>query len=242
MMQQLIAGAVVAATLGTGAAAALQDTDAAGPTEPGVEARHGRHRGRVLAATVRLVADELGIEPADVVAHVRDGGTIAELATEHGVDPDALEAAIIEAATAKLDEAVAQGRITEERAAELLARLPEMVNRFVNEPHDRGARHPRRHHLREVAEIVAETIGIDAETLRDELLDGGSIADVATAHSVDPADVEAALLAALSERLDAAVAAERIDEDRAAEIEAGAPARIHDLVTKERPARDAATP
>ena len=80
-------------------------------------------------------------------------------------------------------------------------------------------------------------IGITAEEFRDEMADGGSIADVAEAHGVDPAEVEAALLTELEERIAEAVERGRLDPERATEILDGAAERIHEFVTKERPAR-----
>ncbi len=238
LVKQLLAGAVVAATVGTGAAAAMDSAH----TDVGTNAAaaEGRRSDRHMhVAAIRAVAEELGLDPSEIVSHLRDGGTIADLAEQEGVDPAALEASLVARTTEAINDAAANGMISEERAAGLLGRVPAVVHRFVTEPHERAGRHHRgRERLRELATVVADAIGIEPGQLRDELAGGGSIAGVATAHGVDPGDVESALLAAIAERIEAAVAAGNLDQARTAEIRERAAERIHDLVTKERPAHD----
>jgi hypothetical protein len=103
---------------------------------------------------------------------------------------------------------------------------------------DRGCdrrRGTRRHRVaKAMAKAAAEAIGITPEELRSELDDGESVADVASAHGVDAADVEAALLADVTEHVNRAVAKGRLDPERATEILDHAPDRIHEFVTKAR--------
>ena len=100
----------------------------------------------------------------------------------------------------------------------------------------------RRHHRRLrvralVRKVVLETIGIDRATLRRELRRGQTIADIATAHHVDPQTVVDALVAAATTKLDAAASAGRITADRAHAVEARLPARFTKLVDTWHPRR-----
>jgi hypothetical protein len=52
-------------------------------------------------------------------------------------------------------------------------------------------------------EVVAEAIGIDAETLREELRGGATIAEIAEANGIDPQTVIDALVADYTERVTA---------------------------------------
>lgn len=90
--------------------------------------------------------------------------------------------------------------------------------------------------LRRLAVAAAESIGIEPSELRAELVDGGSIAEVATSHDVDPADVEAALVADIEAAVAQRVADGHLDAERAAEITDNAAERVHEFVTKDRPA------
>jgi polyhydroxyalkanoate synthesis regulator phasin len=77
-----------------------------------------------------------------------------------------------------------------------------------------------------ISDAVTEALGIDAETLRTQLADGSSLADIATANGVDPQTVIDALVAEAQARIDAAVADGKIDADVAAERTADLEARI----------------
>lgn len=83
---------------------------------------------------------------------------------------------------------------------------------------------PRRHgdqHRPRVAviafDVVADTIGIDMEALREALGEGQTIAEVAEANGVSGQTVIDALVAALDARLDGAVENGRITEEQKAE-------------------------
>jgi polyhydroxyalkanoate synthesis regulator phasin len=96
---------------------------------------------RLLYNGVEIAAETIGIEPAELREALRNGQSIAEVAEANGVAPDAVVVALVEAGNAAIDEAVANGRIDEERAAELRENLPEHAQIFVdrNRP-DRGDR------------------------------------------------------------------------------------------------------
>ncbi|NNE10695.1 MAG: hypothetical protein HKN41_00440 [Ilumatobacter sp.] len=99
---------------------------------------------------------------------------------------------------------------------------------------DRGD-HGRRGHRRARmhAPMVAEVIGIDVETLRDELLAGASITDVAEANGVDRQTVVDALVADAQSHIDMAIE-HGLDEERAAERLETMTERIEELVDKTR--------
>ena len=84
------------------------------------------HNGREIAA------ETIGIELDALRQALRDGQSIADVAEANGVAPDAVVVALVEAGNAALDELVANGRIDEERAAELRENLPEHAQIFVD--------------------------------------------------------------------------------------------------------------
>jgi prolyl-tRNA editing enzyme YbaK/EbsC (Cys-tRNA(Pro) deacylase) len=80
---------------------------------------------------------------------------------------------------------------------------------------------------------LADVIGISTDDLRGALRDGQTLAEVAEANGVDPQQVVDLLVVNGTERLDAAVAAGRIDQATADERKASLPDRAADLVNGE---------
>lgn len=124
---------------------------------------------------------------------------------------------------AALEELVTDGTITGDQADAVAAHLAATL------PHRRG------HFLgmgaaREILQESAAAIGIEVADLREALVDGQSIAEVATANGVDPQTVIDALVADFNAYVDQAVASGRITEEAAAEKKANAPERISALV------------
>lgn len=90
-------------------------------------------------------AEAIGIEPAVLAEALRDGSTIAAVAAEHDVEVQVVIDAMVADAAEKLNEAVADGRITEEQASERLANLTERVTDHVNNGRPEGGRGMRGH-------------------------------------------------------------------------------------------------
>ncbi len=101
---------------------------------------------------------------------------------------------------------------------------------------NRGHRGRRAAIRRATLRVTAEAIGIEVDELRDELADGASIAEIAEANDVDPADVAAALLAAAEDRINRAVERGRIDAESAGELLERSADRIERMMTATRPA------
>lgn len=105
-----------------------------------LEAAPERPRGPRGKAWVALksAAEVIGVEPRELADALRDGSTIAEVAAEHGVEVQSVIDAMVAEATERLNEAVADGRITEEQAARRLEGLTERVTDRVNNGFPRG--------------------------------------------------------------------------------------------------------
>jgi cell division FtsZ-interacting protein ZapD len=188
-----LAGALGGALL-LGPASADTSTDAAGTTSAGAATSAAPCR-----AGLADVAEAIGISTDDLRAALRDGQTLAEVAGANGVDPQRVVDDLVDNGTARLEAAVAAGRIDQAAADQRKAGLPERAADLVNGELERDAhRDPRRS---AAIRAAAEAIGIDADELRDALRDGQTIAHVAEANGVDPQDVIDALVARSTERI-----------------------------------------
>jgi polyhydroxyalkanoate synthesis regulator phasin len=98
------------------------------------EARAERkeHRQERRTAVLDAAAGAIGSTPDDVRSGLRSGTSIATQAEAEGVERSTVEAAIGEVLRARLDAAVADGRLSEERAAKAAERLDEVVDRIVD--------------------------------------------------------------------------------------------------------------
>lgn len=92
---------------------------------------HGRRLHRIHAG-LDVAATTIGITEADLVEAVRDGQTVAEVAEANGVDAQTVIDELVAEVHARVDEAVAEGDLDAERAAEIKAKALERVTDFVN--------------------------------------------------------------------------------------------------------------
>lgn len=89
---------------------------------------HGGDRGAGLDAA----AEVIGVSADELRAALKDGSSLAELAEANGVDVQDVIDALVAEATDRLDQAVADGHLTEEQAAERSAQLTERITAMVN--------------------------------------------------------------------------------------------------------------
>jgi uncharacterized protein YidB (DUF937 family) len=83
--------------------------------------------GGTHSTLLTIAAEQLGTTVEDLVTQLGDGNTIAELAEAQGVDTQEIADAYLENLSERLDEAVANERITQERADWMLEQAAERV-------------------------------------------------------------------------------------------------------------------
>jgi lambda repressor-like predicted transcriptional regulator len=200
----LATGAAVLTLAGLGAAAA-----------GGAQAHPGKARA-FQARALHAAAKYFGETPAQLRKEL-PGHSLAQLATAKGKSVDDLEAAIVAPFRTKLDKRQAAGKVTTARAQTVLAALQTRVEAFVNRVFGQRAATTRpakvrlapgafrRIALRESAEFL----GLTRKELRTQLK-GTSLAALATAKGKSVADLEAAILKPLADRLGKAQANGRL--------------------------------
>ncbi|MGH9157596.1 MAG: hypothetical protein ACRD1K_17570 [Acidimicrobiales bacterium] len=215
------AGAAFGITLaGLGIAGAQTSGDTSTTTTAGAAApeEHADHRGPDhLAAAAKAI----GIPPDELIAALRSGQSIAQVAQSRNVPVQKV-----------IDALVAEAR------QGLEARITELVNR-TGPPggHGPGGRRPGRHggpgrhgaiahHL----DAAATAIGITPAELTTALGSGQSIAQVAQSRNVPVQKVIDALVAEARSRLAAKVTAGELTQTQADEKAADLVKRVTDLV------------
>lgn len=146
-----------------------------------------------------------GAVAADRLSPQEESNAVVEdAAGQLGVSPERLTAALQKALENRIDEAVEDGRITEEHAAELKERLGSGVLPLLGPLHK--AAHEGVRHLRLALDTAAGYLGVTRAELRAALREGESLADVAKAEGKSVDGLTKALVQAGTDRLDEALA------------------------------------
>src|SRR4051794_40177762 len=124
-----------------------------------------------------------------------------------------------------LDGLVADGTLTQEQEQKILdaVKAAHDANKADAKTQRRGEKGPRVRAIQEAAQVAAGKIGITIDELKTAVKGGQSVADLATAHKVAPADVEQAIVEAGTAKVDAAVAAGTLTEQQGGFLKARLP-------------------
>jgi bifunctional N-acetylglucosamine-1-phosphate-uridyltransferase/glucosamine-1-phosphate-acetyltransferase GlmU-like protein len=83
-------------------------------------------------ALIESAMEATGLTRGQILGQLIDGATLGSVIAENGGDVNAIIAAAAANATERLDQAVANGRITQEQADQMLQRLNEMLQDAMN--------------------------------------------------------------------------------------------------------------
>jgi polyhydroxyalkanoate synthesis regulator phasin len=100
---------------------------------PGLRGGFGHHPGWFgFGGDLSTLADSLGLDEDELRSELREGKTIAEVAEEQDVDVADVVDDIVEAQQERVDEAVANGDLTQDEADDIMAGAEARVTAFVN--------------------------------------------------------------------------------------------------------------
>jgi transcriptional regulator with XRE-family HTH domain len=158
------------------------------------------------------------------------GTFLAKVAEKLGVTEDELKGAIDEARVETIDEAVAQGRLTEEQAERLKERAEEGGFRLP------GLLLAAKRHVGPdfyVIEAARQVLDITRDDLSEQAKDGKSLAEIAAAQGMSVENFQAVLLAKVKAQLDDQVAAGDLTQEHADRIFQAAEDNIDQIVSGE---------
>ncbi|MFN0145123.1 MAG: hypothetical protein ACKVT1_01320, partial [Dehalococcoidia bacterium] len=207
-------------------------TFAQGPANPDRPASQGLGAGDHRGARIGLAAivQASGLDKAVFSEGLKAGQSINQVLTDNGKDPAAIQAQVLAELRTRLDQAVADGKLTEERADQAYAKAQEQLPAFMNSvpdgSHGGGQDGQRRGGGKGLMKSAAETIGIEIQALVEQVKAGQTIAAVATAHNVAPQTVIDNAVAAANARIDQAVADGKLTPEAGATVKEKVAARI----------------
>jgi uncharacterized protein (DUF2267 family) len=203
-----------------------------GPGGFGQGGRGGRDGN--LQEIIQIVTEQTGLTVLEIRDQLQAGSTLNDVITANGGNTQVVIDAVITAATDRINQAVLNGRLTQERADEMLATLQEAVTNFImtGERPELGG---ERGGMGEIVDVVTEQTGLTAQEIREQIQAGSSLADVITANGGNVQVVIDAAVTAATERINEAVANGRLTQERADEMLANLPQMITDMVNGELP-------
>jgi hypothetical protein len=179
---------------------------------------------------ISIAAEKLGLTTDELIAELQAGKTIADVAAEKNVALDTIIDAVLTSHTERLDEAVANGQLTQEQADAMLVLMKANLTRQINEgwsPRGGGFGfdgggpfgHPGmgmrggRWGGSSLLTVAAEELGLTPAELITELQAGKSVADVAAEKNVAIDTIVDAVLAPRTDRLNELVAAGQLTQE-----------------------------
>ncbi|MCE7928116.1 MAG: hypothetical protein DYG91_06380 [Chloroflexi bacterium CFX7] len=232
-----LSGILALGVVGAGSIALAEDPGTPGSPTDQAGPRDGKHRPRAIRVTIKHVIDASGLS-ADVFKQgFKDGKPVNQILAENNVDSAAVQQQVLSDLNARLAQAVADGKLTQEQADRVSERAPEALARLMDrvpQPRDgNGGHRPNRGAIvKNALETAAQTIGIEVQELKDGLKSGKTIAEVASENGSSGDAVIAALVAQANTAIDQAVADGKLDADKAETAKAKAAERITKLVNE----------
>jgi hypothetical protein len=147
----------------------------------------------------------LGIDKQTLVGKLKEGQSLAQIATAQGKSPQGLIDALVTASKKQLDAKVKTGKLSKAKAATVLAKLRPQVVKLVGKSFGPNAKIPAVY-----LKAILGYLQIGDQTLQQELNAGKSLGQIAVAHGKTAAGLTAAILVPIQQQLDTEVTAGKL--------------------------------
>ena len=191
--------------------------------------------GGKRVSPVEILSDLTGVSVEDIRSARQSGDSLADIAETNDVSTDDYVAAVVNAATTAIDDAVADGKLSEERATEIKSGLTDKVTAMVTSEagwygRSRGWAVKLDGKPSPVV-VLSELSGLSVEEIRESRVEGTSLADIAEANGVTKDEYVDELVTRAKAAIDAMVEAGRLSEERAQTMKDGLADRVESIVT-----------
>jgi polyhydroxyalkanoate synthesis regulator phasin len=160
------------------------------------------------------------------------GTFLSKVAEKLGVGEDELKEAIKDARLEMIDEAVAEGRLTEEQADHLGERAEGDGFLFLR-PRQGGPHPGRMGGLIVIVDAVADILDMDKEDLKEARQDGQSLVQIADVQGMSAEEFTEALLNQIQAQLDEFVSEGKLTEEQAERVFQGIESNIDRIASAE---------
>ncbi len=198
-------------------------------------AHGGGDFGESQDSPVEILSDMTGVSVDDIRSAREGGDSLADIAEANDVSTDDYVAAVMNAATTAIDDAVADGELSEDRAAEIKEGLPDKVTAMVT---SEAGWHGRSRGWAVKLDgkpspivVLSELSGLSVDEIRESRVEGTSLADIGEANGVTKDDYVNELVSRATAAIDAMVEAGRLSNERAQTMKDGLADRVESIVT-----------
>jgi uncharacterized protein (DUF433 family) len=174
-----------------------------GPINEGLRPGEGmrdelRKRGQgalVAGGLIHATAEETGLSIEQVIEQLQAGQSLAAIAAANGSNADAVIAAAAARAEERLDQAVTNGRITQEEADAKLAELIAQANDIINDDtlgeriEQRVEQGRDRIVMAAMVKTTADQTGLPVQDVMQRLRDGETLEQIARSAGLSSAEV-----------------------------------------------------
>ncbi|MCX7570957.1 hypothetical protein OS242_13490 [Tumebacillus sp. DT12] len=229
-----IAAGIVALMAGTGTALAATETPAApssdaAQTQDQVEKfdNRGEMKGGkfLMKGDHQALLDFLKITHEELHTAREAQKSLLDIATEKGISKDALVDFLLENHTKSIDQAVTDGKIDAEKAAEIKSKLTreqieERISQAAPAKHDgeKGFGGPGKMMIGKNSQELLDFLKLTEEQLRTAMQADKTLLDVATDQGIEKDALVTFLLDSQTQHIDQAVTDGKIDAEKAAEM------------------------
>jgi hypothetical protein len=109
----------------------LRERAASGEGLFGMRPVLGIHRMRALDINLETIASQLGMTTEELRGELQSGTTLSDVITAHGSTVDAVVETLVANAKTELDDAVANGNLTQSQADQILTNLPDRLTQMI---------------------------------------------------------------------------------------------------------------
>ena len=214
--------AVIAAISVVGVVSAQDTTPQPAPSTAGNEP--------IMRQLLQIVADDLSLQPQDILQQMR-GQTLADIIKANNGDLTKITADIAAAVTDRVNQAVTDGQLTQDRATQILTNLPTTIQNalqgqgplsaarggfgFGGRNNGQNRQNPLRGpqlgglrpdmlgvDIRPLLSAVEDATKLTPRQIADQIRSGKTLSEVISANGGDPTAVETAAIATATKRLD----------------------------------------
>lgn len=175
--------------------------------------KHGGRGGHGWGGNIGAIAEVLGLTADELKAEIKEGKTIAAIATEKGIAVQTVIDARVSEIKQKLNEQLTAGEITQEQYDTKLTAAVDHATKQVNgELPVRGEGGGKGWGGN--IDAIAKALGLTADELKAEIEEGKTIAAIATEKGVDVQKVIDAWVSESKEKLNEQLAAGEITQEQ----------------------------
>ena len=161
-------------------------------------------------------------------AKERENAVLSDAANRLDVETGELRTALLEARKAQIDQAVEDGKLTEEQAEQIKQHMDE-TGLVLGGPGRGGPGGPGLHGPPPFFGEIAKELGISEDELHEQLRGGKSLRELAREHDKTMADLRAVAKAAIEKQIAEDVESGRLTEEQADEMREHLPEMLKNL-------------